>query len=165
MNRKWALPIIAIMIVTIFAGCLGDEPKKPPIPMEFTETMDPWESYVDDGQTVTMPPGNLTSTNITSISVVLTWLDDEAGTGEDMMRLEVSVGEGNESQKSAEGSAGRVEIPPMNIEKFDGLTITVTCVEAGPGPDQWPGPLIIYAIPDPGNSFKVEVTYRYLGFE
>ena len=164
MNKKWALPIIAIMMVTIFAGCLGDEPKKPLIPMEFTETLDPWADYVDDGDSATQGSWNLSSTNITHITVTLSWVDDEAGTGDDMMKLEVSTGEGNESQETTEGDTGRLEVT-MPVDDFKSLSVTVTCVEAIGGPDQWPGPFIIYATPDPGNTFKVDVTYRYLGYQ
>jgi hypothetical protein len=171
MEKKWVAGIVAVVLIGAFLLIPGEEP--PAVPPEMGEVEsegepiartgyvgDPEYGNVDTSESFTL---QLNETKVTSIELVLTWTDDEPGTPQDT--LELSVNGSNGSADSVRGNTGELIIQfPETGKAMNGLdaewNVVVSCIDSGSS-IRWEGRILIIGDLDPGNSYGLQVRYKY----
>lgn len=170
--RKWVLLMVTIVILTVFAGCLGggDEggtrspqmvTAKGTTGAEGSVAAEQSTEPVPVSETVNIP---IPEGNITGVSFVITVEDGDDGTNADEVSgdLEGAGGFNNTLPNGQTPYKATVDLKAKEGQELPSswtITLNVVC---HPSDDTWPGPLIISVNPDNGFSYNVTVNYQYL---
>ena len=170
--RKWVLLMVTIVILTVFAGCLGggEEGGTRSPEMVTAKGTTGAEGQVEllaqnlpesATETVTIP---IPEGNITGINFIISVEDGDDGTNPDEVSgdLEGAGGYNNTLPSGQTPYRATVDLKAKEGQELPSswtLTLNVVCHASD---DTWPGPQLWLGTPDNGFSYNVTVNYKYL---
>ena len=164
MSKRIIIPVILIIILTIFFGtfsAMAQHPGGDGGDEEITESIT-YNNYSSvGGNWETTIAEELDGITITNMEFELSWTDDE-GSDSDPDTFSLQTDDERHEPKSSSGSGGMVAISWDEDGLNNVWNVMVTCDSAGPTTvPRGPLGFITDEEPDPGNSWTLVVTYTY----